>query len=85
MTFAPLDLLEVGERPGRLAAENGARSSGTPWLSFFAPQEMLAMARDAGFKRAEHVSAATLNQRYFAGRTDGLQTSSGEELLVAAT
>jgi hypothetical protein len=26
-----------------------------------------------------------LNERYFAGRTDGLRTSSGEELLVAVT
>jgi hypothetical protein len=26
--------------------------------------------------------AATLNERYFAGRTDGLRASSGEELLV---
>jgi len=86
MTFAPpLELLEAAERPAREVAEQGARSSGTPWLSFFAPQDILAMARRAGFKDAEHVSAALLNQRYFAGRTDGLRTSSGEELLVAAT
>jgi hypothetical protein len=31
------------------------------------------------------VSATMLNQRYFAGRTDGLQTFRGEELLVATT
>jgi methyltransferase (TIGR00027 family) len=86
MTFAPpLELLEAAERPAREVAEHGARSSGTPWLSFFAPQEILAMARRAGFKDAEHVSAALLNQRYFAHRTDGLRTSSGEELLVAKT
>jgi methyltransferase (TIGR00027 family) len=86
MTFAPpLELLEAAERPARELAEQGARSSGTPWLSFFAPQDILARARRAGFKDAEHVSAALLNQRYFAGRTDGLRTSSGEELLVAAT
>jgi methyltransferase (TIGR00027 family) len=86
MTFAPpLELLEAAERSAREVAEQGARSSGTPWLSFFAPQDILAMARRAGFKDAEHVSAALLNQRYFAGRTDGLRTSSGEELLVAAT
>ncbi len=35
--------------------------------------------------KARHISAAALNQRYFAGRTDGLQTSTGEELLVATT
>lgn len=46
---------------------------------------MLALARDAGFKDTRYVPAATLNQRYFTGRTDGLRTSSGEELLVATT
>jgi methyltransferase (TIGR00027 family) len=86
MTFAPrLDLLDADDRAGRLVAENGARASGTPWLSVFTPQEIVAMARDAGFTTAEHVSAEALNQRYFTGRTDGLRTSSGEELLVAAT
>ena len=43
------------------------------------------MARHAGFKRASHVSAAMLNERYFAVRTDDLRTSSGEKLLVAVT
>lgn len=38
-----------------------------------------------GFKDARHVPATLLNQRYFAGRSDGLRTSSGEELLVATT
>jgi methyltransferase (TIGR00027 family) len=86
MTFQPpLELLDEQERPGRLAAEEGARASGTPFISFFAPAEMLALARAAGFGDARHVSARMLNDRYFAGRTDGLKTSSGEELLVATT
>ncbi|HEY2575614.1 MAG TPA: class I SAM-dependent methyltransferase [Streptosporangiaceae bacterium] len=86
MTFQPpLELLEEEERPARQAAENGARASGTPFISFYAPQEIVALARDTGFKDAQHVSAAMLNHRYFAGRTDGLRTSSGEELLVATT
>ena len=86
MTFAPpLELLGDDARAGRMFAEEGARSSGTPWLSVFAPEDILAMACDAGFAGARHVSAAMLNERYFAGRTDGLRTSSGEELLVAAT
>ncbi|HVW43686.1 MAG TPA: class I SAM-dependent methyltransferase [Amycolatopsis sp.] len=86
ITFAPpMDLLEVAERPGRLMVERGARANGTPWLSFFAPEEMVALARAAGFREARHVSAATLNERYFAGRTDGLRTSNGEEFLIATT
>jgi methyltransferase (TIGR00027 family) len=86
MTFMlPLELVAEEDRQAVQFAVNGARASGTPFISFFAPPEMLALARDAGFKDAEHVSAAMLNQRYFAGRTDGLRTSSGEELLVATT
>lgn len=86
MTFIlPLELDEPEERPGRQAAEEGARASGTPFVSFFAPSEMLALARDAGFRESRHVSGATLAQRYFAGRTDGLRPSSAEELLVATT
>jgi methyltransferase (TIGR00027 family) len=86
MTFAPpLELLDEEDRNARLVTETGARASGTPWLSSFAPRDMLALARDAGFKDARYVSAAMLNRRYFAGRSDGLRTSSGEELLVAAT
>jgi methyltransferase (TIGR00027 family) len=81
----PPELLDEVERAGLQAAERGARASGTPFISFFAPEEMLALARDAGFREARHVSAAELNHRYFAGRTDGFRTSRGEELLVATT
>lgn len=85
MTFLlPLEFVEPEERPGREASEKGARASGTPFISFFTPPEMLALAREAGFKEVQHVSAATLAQRYFAGRTDGLRPGS-EELLVATT
>jgi O-methyltransferase involved in polyketide biosynthesis len=66
--------------------EKGARASGTPFLSFFTPPEILALARDAGFKEARHVSAEDLARRYFAGRTDGLRPPNNtEELLVANT
>jgi methyltransferase (TIGR00027 family) len=86
MTFLlPLELEDPEERPGREMAERGARASGTPFISFFTPQEMLALARDAGFKEARHVSGARLAQRYFGGRTDGLRLSSAEEFLVATT
>jgi methyltransferase (TIGR00027 family) len=86
MTFLlPLELMDPEVRPGFQMAEKGARAAGTPFLSFFTPEEMLALAREAGFREAQHVSAADLNQRYFAGRTDGLRLASSEELLVAAT
>jgi methyltransferase (TIGR00027 family) len=86
MTFLlPLELLDAEDRPGLQMSANGARAAGTPFISFFAPSDMLALARDAGFRDAQRVSAATLNQHYFAARTDGLRTSSGEEILVATT
>jgi methyltransferase (TIGR00027 family) len=87
MTFLlPLEFSDPEVRPGLQLAEKGARASGTPFISFFTPTEMLALAREAGFREVQHVSAATLAQRYFAGRTDGLRPpNNSEELLVATT
>jgi methyltransferase (TIGR00027 family) len=86
MTFQlPAELLDDADRPTLQATEKGARAAGTPFISFFTPPEMLALARDAGFRGAQHVPGAELTQRYFAGRTDGLRPSSGEETLVATT
>jgi methyltransferase (TIGR00027 family) len=87
MTFLlPLDLADPEMRPGLEMAEKGARASGTPFLSFFTPPEILALAREAGFKKARHVSAADLARRYFTGRRDGLRPpNNAEELLVATT
>lgn len=85
MTFLlPLDLADPEVRPGLERAEKGARASGTPFLSYFTPAEMLALARESGFKEVRHVSAAALAGRYFAGRPDGLRPpNNSEELLVA--
>jgi methyltransferase (TIGR00027 family) len=87
MTFLlPLELADPEVRPGLELAQKAARASGTPFISFFTPNEMLTLAREAGFREARRVSAATLAQRYFAGRTDGLRPpNNSEELLVAAT
>jgi methyltransferase (TIGR00027 family) len=86
MTFLlPRELLEEEDRPGLQMAERGARASGTPFLSFFAPSDVLALARDAGFREALHVSLSELADRYFADRSDGFRPSSGEDLLVATT
>jgi methyltransferase (TIGR00027 family) len=87
MTFLlPLDMAGAEVRPGLEMAEKGARASGTPFISFFTPDEIVALARDCGFRQAQHVPAATLAQRYFANRTDGLRPpDNAEELLVAST
>ena len=86
MTFLlPPGLLGDADRSGLQTAERGARSSGTPFVSFYTPADMLALAREAGFGDARHVPGTVLAERYFAGRADGLRPSSGEDLLVATT
>lgn len=80
----PIALAEPALQASIRQAEAGARANGTPWLSFFEPDEMLELARRAGFKSVEHISASGLSQRYFANRTDGMRLpENSEELLVA--
>ena len=82
----PLEMSEPAVRPGMEMAAKGARASGTPFISFFRPAEIMAMAREAGFRDARHVSAADLTERYFKDRADGLRPPfNSEELLVATT
>jgi methyltransferase (TIGR00027 family) len=83
MTFLlPAELLDDGERARHQATARRAEAAGTPFASSFSPEEMLAMAREAGFREAVHVSGAELDARYFAGRADGLRVVRGEEFLV---
>ncbi|MBX3041385.1 MAG: class I SAM-dependent methyltransferase [Bdellovibrionaceae bacterium] len=83
MTFMlPLDLVNSEDRPGYEMALKGAQASGTPFISLFSPQQMLALVNDVGFKGAQHLSTMDLIPRYFANRTDGLKPSSGEEFLI---
>ena len=82
----PIEMAEPEVRTAIERAAAGAQASGTPFISFFTPTEMLHLAREAGFSTVEHISAATLAKRYFSGRTDGLRPpNNSEELLVAMT
>lgn len=84
MTFMlPAELVDDVDRDRLEETKPRARASGTPFISFHTPQEMLALARAAGFDGARHVSGPQLAGRYFAGRTDGLRPSSGEDVLIA--
>jgi hypothetical protein len=86
MTFLlPLELVAEADRPGYEAAMQGASASGTPFVSLYAPDELLARATDAGFTRVEHVSSDDVAARYFSGRPDGLRPSTGEDFLIATT
>lgn len=81
----PIELADPEVRPGIERAIEGARASGTPFISFFTPAEMLELARETGFKAARHVSASMLAQLYLADRTDGLRPPNNAEELVIAT
>lgn len=86
MTFMlPAELLDEADRPALEATKPQAQAAGTPFVSFYTPDEMLALAGDAGFADVRHVPGGVLAERYFAGRTDGLRPSSGEDLLLATT
>jgi methyltransferase (TIGR00027 family) len=82
----PIERADPEMRPAIERAMAGARANGTPFISFFEPAQLLKLAREAGFRDAQHVSAAMLAERYFATRTDGLRPpNNAEELLVATT
>jgi methyltransferase (TIGR00027 family) len=82
----PIEMSEAAMRPAMEMAAKGAAARGTPFISFFRPEEMLDLARECGFKQVRHVSADDITARYFAGRADGLRPpKNAEELLVAST
>jgi O-methyltransferase involved in polyketide biosynthesis len=84
MTFMlPPELVEPAERDMQTNVEAAAAASGTPFISHYAPEELVDMCRAAGFASVTHVSPDHLTQRYFAGRTDGLRPPSAEQLVVA--
>ncbi len=86
MTFMlTLDLLGPEERATMEFVMKKAKESGTPFISLFAPWDMLTLANEAGFKGAQYVSADDIFQRYFTKRTDGLRAGNAEAFLVGTT
>ena len=86
MTFMlPVELADEADRPGLEGAARGARASGTPWISFYTPDEIMTLARQAGFSDVRYVPTEELAERYLAGRSDGLRAATGEGLLLART
>ncbi len=86
MTFyLPIELLDEEDKPMQAIAEKGAREAGTPFVSFFASDEILALAQEAGFKEAKTISTKDMEELYFKDRTDNLLPASGEVFLLATT
>jgi methyltransferase (TIGR00027 family) len=80
-----LELLEPQERSIMEFVMKRASESGTPFVSLFSPEEIVAMANDCGFREAKYVSARDIFERYFASRSDGLSAGNAEAFLVART
>jgi O-methyltransferase involved in polyketide biosynthesis len=78
-----VELVDGADRPMQVRVERSARASGTPFLSHYAPDEMVDMCRAAGFSSVHAVSPDDLTEKYFAARTDGLRPPSAEYLVVA--
>jgi methyltransferase (TIGR00027 family) len=81
----PMEQVNPEARPLLETAIKGTAASGTPFISFFTPGQMLELSVKAGLQNGQIVSGSDLSGRYFAGRNDGLDTSNGEQILVATT
>lgn len=78
----PLELIAEDERTVAEQVNKAAHAAGTPFISFYSPQEIVALATECGLRAARHVTGGEM-ARYFAGRTDGLRWSTGEQLMIA--
>lgn len=86
MTFyLPIHLLDEEDKSMQEIAEKGASAAGTPFISFFSPDQVLALAENAGFKDAKIISTKDLEGYYFKNRSDQLIPATGEIFLLATT
>jgi len=84
MTFmVPFDLVDDADRPGLVAAASGAAASGTPWLSFYTPDEMASLATSAGFAEATVIPTEDIVAHYADQGYDQVRVSGGEAMLLA--
>lgn len=83
--YLPLELLDDEDKSMQEMAEKGAKAAGTPFVSFFSPDEIRAMSNEAGLKNSRTISTKDMEQLYFSDRTDNLAPASGEVFLLATT
>ncbi len=81
----PLDLVDEVDRPALAGAARGAQASGTPWLSFYSPEEIASLATDAGFLDVTCIPTNELAEQVIGDQSDGWRASSGEGILIART
>jgi len=83
--YLPIELLDEEDKSMQEIAEKGAKASGTPFVSFFSPDDIVKMSKNAGLKHSRTISTKDMEQLYFSGRTDNLIPASGEVFLLATT
>lgn len=83
--YLPLELMDQEDQFLQQIAIKGAREAGTPFISFFSPDEIIALGKETGLKNLETVSTRDLQTVYFSGRKDQLAPASGEIFLLATT
>ena len=81
--YLPFEFLDEEDQLMRLIGMTCAQKSGTPFVSFFTPNEILALAEEAGLKEVKTISTKEMN--YFTNRPDNLLPASGEVFLLATT
>jgi O-methyltransferase involved in polyketide biosynthesis len=79
------ELLEEIDKPVQEFTMKMAKQSGTPFISFFSPEEVLTIAKNVGFKTMSCISQPDIRKKYFSDRSDGLCSASAENFLVATT
>ncbi|MCL1666856.1 class I SAM-dependent methyltransferase [Elizabethkingia ursingii] len=81
--YLPIELLEKEDQPMQEMANKGAQQAGTPFISFFSPEEIIAIAKESGLNNTTFISTQDMRDLYFKNRIDGLSPASGEVFLLA--
>ncbi|MCL1678661.1 class I SAM-dependent methyltransferase [Elizabethkingia miricola] len=81
--YLPVELLEKEDQSMQEMANKGAQQAGTPFISFFSPEEVITIAKESGLNNTYLVSTEDIKDLYFNNRTDGLSPASGEVFLLA--
>lgn len=81
--YLPMEQLDEEDQPMQRIANEGAKASGTPFVSFFPVEEIVKLANEIGLKEIQTISTKDMTEKYFKDRTDNLVPASGEFFLVA--
>jgi methyltransferase (TIGR00027 family) len=77
------DLMTPEQRAGFEKVAEYVRAVCEPWKTFFAPRSLSVALKAWGFSEVEDLGQPALNERYFAGRLDGLRVGGAAHLMRA--